>query len=199
MAYERQWEQYPEHDLAPKQDDPRYMGRSRRGWTDEGGWRDGRFAERPPLGYDDPFILGWYGSPIGMNYPGRYYRGRPDDRGGKQRDFWDRASDEISSWFGDEDAERRRWRDEHRGKGPKGYRRSDDRIFEDVCDRLMEDGSIDAGDIEVSVSENEVTLTGAVSDRYEKRRAEDCADSVSGVQHTQNNLRIRYPETDQRP
>ena len=35
-----------------------------------------------------------------------------DPRGGRdERGFWDRASDEVASWFGDEDAERRRRRD----------------------------------------------------------------------------------------
>lgn len=30
-----------------------------------------------------------------------------------------------------------------------------------------------------------------MTDRWEKRRAEDCADHVSGVTHVQNNLRVR--------
>src|SRR5262245_32238876 len=37
----------------------------------------------------------------------------------------------------------------HAGRGPRGYRRSDDRIREDVCDRLCEHGFVDASDIEV--------------------------------------------------
>lgn len=36
-------------------------------------------------------------------------RGQRDDRG-----FWDRASDEVASWFGDDDAERRRRQDQLR-------------------------------------------------------------------------------------
>ena len=41
-----------------------------------------------------------------------------DDRFGRGRDergFWDRASDEVASWFGDEDAERRRFQDSRMG------------------------------------------------------------------------------------
>jgi hypothetical protein len=41
----------------------------------------------------------------------------PEDRG-----FFERAGDEIASWFGDEDAERRR-RDEHRMAGPPRHDR----------------------------------------------------------------------------
>lgn len=78
----------------------------------------------------------------------------------------------------------------HKGKGPKGYVRSDDRIREDVADCLTEDASLDASQIEVEVSGGEVTLTGTVVDRSGKRKAEELADEVSGVKHVQNNLRV---------
>lgn len=78
----------------------------------------------------------------------------------------------------------------HRGRGPRGYTRSDERIREDVNDRLSDDGHIDASDIEVSVSNCEVTLSGTVSDRSQKRRAEDLAEAISGVLHVQNNIRV---------
>jgi len=107
----------------------------------------------------------------------------------------DRASDEVASWFGDEDAERRRQMDQFRGKGPKGYVRTDERIKEDVNDRLSDDPMLDASDIEVTVASGEVTLTGMVANRQDKRRAEDLAEAVSGVTHTQNNLRVRPTDT----
>lgn len=50
---------------------------------------------------------------------------------------------------------------------------------------------MDASDIEVSVSDREVTLSGEVDSKQAKRVAEDCADSVSGVEHVRNNLRIK--------
>jgi hypothetical protein len=78
----------------------------------------------------------------------------------------------------------------HRGRGPRGYRRSDARILEDVNDRLTYDEHLDASDIEVSVSDCEVTLQGMVSGRRMKRHAEDITDSVPGVTHVQNNLRV---------
>jgi len=79
---------------------------------------------------------------------------------------------------------------EHHGKGPKGYKRSDERIREDVCDRLADDDHLDATHINVAVSNGEVTLEGSIGSRSDKRRAEDCAESVSGVTHCQNNLRV---------
>ncbi|WP_146038783.1 BON domain-containing protein, partial [Paracoccus sp. SY] len=113
-------------------------------------------------------------------------------RGSDDRGFFERAGDEVASWFGDEDAQRRRERDAgHSGRGPRNYSRSDDRIREDVSDRLSDDRHIDASDIEVSVSGGEVTLDGTVDSRSAKRRAEDLAESCSGVKHVQNNLRVR--------
>jgi hypothetical protein len=82
----------------------------------------------------------------------------------------------------------------HRGKGPRGYARSDARILEDVSDRLADDGRLDASDIEVAVAAGEVTLNGQVRSRADKRRAEDLAEQASGVKHLQNNLRIEPPE-----
>lgn len=80
---------------------------------------------------------------------------------------------------------------EHRGRGPKNYTRSDDRIAEDVSDRLSDAHDVDASDIEVTVQAGEVTLSGTVDDRRAKRRAEDVAEEVSGVRHVQNNLRVK--------
>ncbi len=79
---------------------------------------------------------------------------------------------------------------EHRGRGPKNYTRSDDRIREDVSDRLSDAGDLNASDIEVAVKGAEVTLSGTVDSRRAKRRAEDLADDVSGVKHVQNDLRV---------
>lgn len=78
----------------------------------------------------------------------------------------------------------------HRGRGPRNYRRSDERIREDVCDCLTEDARIDASNIEVAVKECEVTLNGTVFQREDKRRAEDLAERISGVKDVRNNLRV---------
>lgn len=106
------------------------------------------------------------------------------------RGFFEKAGDEIASWLGDEEAARRREMD-HRGRGPSGYTRSDERIREDVCDRLTDDWAVDAREISVTVEGGEVTLDGSVDSRHAKRRAEDCVDRLSGVRHVQNNLRVK--------
>jgi len=139
-----------------------------------------------------------------------YYRGGRR-RGAEDRGFFERAGDEIRSWFGDEEAERRRRVDEIRkgtyaGRGPRGYRRSDERIREDINDNLTDDWYIDASDIEVTVNNGMVTLTGLVDSRGEKRRAEDIVECVSGVTDVSNQLRVERkipvttePETGEPP
>jgi hypothetical protein len=151
----------------------------------------------------------------------------------RDRGMWNRARDEVRSWAGDEDAERRRRWDEMRernweygrrdylpserpyatygsatgfdrfgsptfergwgpyyGRGPRGYQRSDERIREDVCDRLTDAPDVDASDIDVHVAKCEVRLRGHVNTRTEKRRAEDIAEQISGVNDVHNEIRV---------
>jgi osmotically-inducible protein OsmY len=60
-----------------------------------------------------------------------------------------------------------------------------------VCDRLSHDWTLDASEIEVTVSNGEVTLAGTIGDRSQKFRAERIADSVSGVHEIHNQLRVQ--------
>ena len=76
------------------------------------------------------------------------------------------------------------------GRGPKGYRRSDDRIGDDVCQLLTDDPHVDASNIEVKVRDGEVTLGGTVHSRRAKRHAEDLIESIAGVKEIHNQLRI---------
>jgi len=160
-------------------------GGSARDWRDVmGDDRSGRSGG----GFDRDRSYGQYGSGgdygrTGSSQFGRGSREDDDDRG-----FLERAGDEVRSWFGGDE---RQGGEHHRGRGPRNYTRSDDRIRDDVNDRLTDDPHIDASDIEVSVSNREVTLSGHVNNRFEKRHAEDLAESVSGVTHVQNNLRVQ--------
>jgi hypothetical protein len=77
------------------------------------------------------------------------------------------------------------------GRGPKGYRRQDERITEDVNERLTQDSYINAEDIEVNVSNGEVTLEGTVESRRIKRMAEDLVEQISGVNNVINHLRVQ--------
>ena len=92
--------------------------------------------------------------------------------------------------FADVASEERRGR--FFGHGPKGYRRSDERIREEISDTLMSHPDIDASDIEVSVSNGVVTLAGTVEDRHEKRLAEFIAEDPLGVDDVDNRLKVRH-------
>ncbi len=77
------------------------------------------------------------------------------------------------------------------GKGPKDYKRSDARIYEDVCESLLNDRHVDASNIEVEVSSGLVTLRGTVENREMKKEAERCIEDVSGVEDIFNLLKIQ--------
>jgi len=177
-SYERGGSELPESE----------RGYSRRNGASNYGMERGRYSNRNYEGTNRP-------PEYGRDFDRSGYRGYRGEGAADDRGWFDRASDEVSSWFGDEQAERRRRMDKvregnYRGRGPKGYRRSDERIKEDVNDRLTEHSYLDASDIDVSVKQCEVTLSGTVSDRNDKRIAEDIAESVTGVTNVQNNLRV---------
>ncbi len=77
----------------------------------------------------------------------------------------------------------------YQGRGPKGYTRSDERLKEVVCERLTEHPGIDASEITVQVSNQEVTLTGSVDNRRTKFLAEEVAEH-SGAKEIHNQLRV---------
>ena len=178
--------------------------RDRDRWADRGrDWRDDQGPNRGMFGYEgegymrsggdyDDYNRGGYGrggSDIRSGFSGGYGGGPSgyrDLESGTDRGGWnigygsDRGGD-----YGTGTA-----RQSFRGRGPKNYQRSDERIREDVCERLAMDDDVDATDIEVNVSAGIVTLEGSVNERHAKRLAEDICESVRGVKDVQNNLRV---------
>ena len=86
-----------------------------------------RYGNRGSNRYDETYWTNDYDRwNKGRNYENTGYSGqRYDDRKNRDddRDWWDRTTDEISSWFGDDEAKRRREMDKmngpHRGKDLK--------------------------------------------------------------------------------
>jgi len=126
---------------------------------------------------------------------------RFEDAGRNAGDFLHRAGEKVASWFGGGGGEQRIYDRDYldpnhgrtrgaRGKGPQGYKRSDERISDDANERLTDDTWVDASNITVSVSGGEVTLSGTVENREAKHRAERLVEDISGVTHVQNNLRL---------
>lgn len=74
--------------------------------------------------------------------------------------------------------------------GPKGYTRTDDRIREEISERLRFAYEIDSSEVSVGVKDGKVTLEGTVPERRMKHAIEDIADRCSGGQEIENNVRV---------
>lgn len=74
--------------------------------------------------------------------------------------------------------------------GPKGYQRSDERLKEDICERLMESHYIDSSDVSVEVRGARVVLEGTVPSRHMKHAIEDLVDACPGVQDIDNRVSV---------
>ncbi|MGH8151326.1 MAG: BON domain-containing protein [Rhodanobacteraceae bacterium] len=145
---------------------------------------------RNPEPYDVPYDRGARDDPYarhvdsGPPLPGRgpgggARRSEPPDWRGDAG--WGR------SWSGDE----RYQTLGYRGLGPKSYVRSDERILEDICERLWDADDVDARDVSVEVKNGEVTLRGNVEQRRIRHRIEDIADACGGVRDIRNEIRVQ--------
>jgi osmotically-inducible protein OsmY len=66
----------------------------------------------------------------------------------------------------------------------------DERIRQDVCDRLMQFGPVDCVAIDVDVADGVVLLRGQVSGHYVFNRVEAVVRSVLGVRSIDNRLSV---------
>lgn len=201
----RRFDEGQEEDVRGRNRDGGYYGDGNRRYDDGGGHafdfarRDSRDAlssreesrfRQADGRFNDPER---YAGRTGVG-PDTGYGGRPNgELPGSARTDWPERDNWISRYVSAESRSEQTGASagSFRGKGPKGYVRSDERIQEDVSDRLSDDDTLDASDIVVEVSGGEVTLSGYVDSRRAKRTAEDCADQCAGVIHVQNNLRVR--------
>ncbi len=186
----------------PRSHSDRHAPTSRRDWRDEEQRQradrgyDQRDADRS--GDDSEESVAYYDTPRG-GYSGRResYYGQPNERSTSGRDAWGASAGRSSgrpmpSEYGFGDGSGTQGTDrQHAGKGPKGYKRSDDHIKDECCQLLQDHGELDASDIEVAVASGEVTLSGMVADRNQKRLAEQCCDQVRGVHDVHNQVRVQ--------
>jgi osmotically-inducible protein OsmY len=186
-------------------------GRGR--FEDEYSGGEGRLGEREfyvrgrdPRNYGNPELEG-YGRRQGGSYQAGGYRERDYGANRNQRfaaygeEHRDDYAQDGRRWSAERGDDWQRgvgeYRDEHaryHGVGPKNYKRSDERIREDVSDNLSDDPYVDASEIEVNVHNSEITLNGSVDNRVQRRHAELAAEQVSGVNHVQNNLRVKQAQ-----
>ncbi len=74
------------------------------------------------------------------------------------------------------------------GRFPKNYTRSDDRIRDEICDRLGQTYDLDPSDVEVKVDGGVVMLSGSVPERWMRYQIEHVCDGVAGVRDVQNDI-----------
>jgi hypothetical protein len=130
--------------------------------------------------------------------PRRYNEDSPFENGGitnwGHRHGWDEhfygSRRHGGAWMGPEHAL------DHRGKGPRGYSRADENIYEDVCEAIARSADVDGSEIEVEVRAGEVFLRGSVPDRRMKRMAELEIENISGVMDVQNQLTLKRGNND---
>ncbi len=77
--------------------------------------------------------------------------------------------------------------------GPKGYQRSDERMKEDISERLYGAYHVDSSEVTVEVRAGKVTLEGTVPSRHMKHAIEDMVDSCPGVTEIDNRIRVASP------
>ena len=151
------------------------------------GLGDDRFTR-----HDEPryYGTGYYAegtSAFGGGFGEERWRSQPSSTG------WLRESERGGYFGGGYDDERRERPGFFRrlfGKGPKGYQRSDERLREDISERLMQADQIDSSEVSVQVASGKVTLEGTVPDRYMKHAIEDLVDACPGVQDIDNRIRV---------
>lgn len=76
-------------------------------------------------------------------------------------------------------------------RGPKGYQRSDERLQEEICERLMTRWDLDSSEVSVQVSQGEVTLEGVVPERRMRHEIENLVDDCHGVKDIDNRIRVQ--------
>jgi BON domain len=162
--------------MTPEQERRMSIGRRRHHSPEEGGERFGE--DRFEGQYEkDPWRPEWRADPRRATPD---YRGqRPAGTGG----YYGVGSGSLEpDWH---PAERRY------PPGPKGYQRSDERLREDISERLMEARYIDSSDVTVAVSGAKVVLEGTVPQRRMKHAIEDLVDACPGVLDIDNRIRVR--------
>lgn len=139
----------------------------------------------------------WHNDDNFLKQGGRYSNSFGEDQNdSSSRALWGQEfsrnhSSINSSWLHNSQRNDEQWnRKNFAGKGPKGYKRSDDRIKEDVCECLEKSPLVDASNIEVDVKDCCVTLRGAVDSRQAKRDAEMLIENLRGVDDVINELKV---------
>jgi hypothetical protein len=159
----------------------RYYGP--REWAGQGGGRERDFER----GYLRGSFEG-----SRSRYTSEGYRGTNIDREVGAESFWPRGTERLYGFAPGYLAPGPEFNPRYRGKGPKSYKRSRERILDDAAEALTREPELDAGDISIEVNDDrDVILGGEVGHKADKRLAEDLVADIVGVHDVHNNIRVR--------
>ncbi|MDB5802399.1 MAG: hypothetical protein JWL63_3338 [Rhodocyclales bacterium] len=74
---------------------------------------------------------------------------------------------------------------------PKGYVRPDARLYEAICERLIDNRELLVNDVSVIVADGNVRLEGSVPDRRTRFAIEDIVEDTPGVREVDNCIAVR--------
>lgn len=191
--YDRQnnssWEDHSADYRTPTDSRSSYQGFSNRDreprFGDSSSVRDSDMSANSERGYNEGRRIEGGFSSSGRSWSGDTERGPYNGTSSSRGDWASRTEVDRANQYGDT------YRASHYGKGPKGFKRSDDRIKEEISEVLTRHHEIDASDIEVEVKEGDVTLSGVVPERTMKHLTEDIVERCMGVHDITNNLRVK--------
>lgn len=150
-----------------------------------------------------------YAQSYGRDYPGTGTSGYDEELGYRPQRRWadddddrdqgeahgalynlgHRIGEAVSNFFGHDDD-----KDIDKRNVPRGYTRTDERIRDQICERLTFTSGVDVGEVSVDVDKGKVTLSGTVHQRSQKYAIEDIADNTFGVTEVENNIRVEKRE-----
>jgi osmotically-inducible protein OsmY len=183
-----------------------------RGYSSSGG----RFGGRSYGGYG---TTGDYGYGAQGHYGESQFGGGAEEDPGERRqrrrltpeEYWQRyfgprsyegrtRGDDAGDRFVPSDTEAGGAETAHRMAGPsrhplapRGIRRTDAQLYEDICEALMQRDDVDSSDVTVAVRESEVTLEGTVPQRSMRYLIEDLAAGHPAVRDVDNRIKVRKP------
>lgn len=109
-----------------------------------------------------------------------------DDRLGASSDLRNSYSSDFDPSYKDQYEIKRNYY----GFGPKGYRRSDQKLKDEARLLLNQDPILDSSNINIEVFNNVIYLRGFVDSRKDKKRAELLIEDIFGIEDIQNQLKI---------
>lgn len=146
----------------------------------DGSWGQGYGGSVAPSDYREGFGGEAYGGGMAASDYQRSNGGRGENFGADDRSWIDVCADDECQG-----------RPHHAGRGPKNWSRSDQGLYEEVCERLLRDPLIDARGVAVDVADGVVTVRGHAAAPADPALIERLVRETPGVRGAAFDLTVR--------